>query len=370
MGAQPRVAVTMTQCWHRVPGGVASSVTRLVAALDRSGSVRPVGVGPRSRRAPSPWAPTVEVASLSLPLPVLYDAWDLTGRPAVESATGPVDLVHVTIPISPRRADAPIVATVHDVFPLTRPDDFTGRGARLMRRGLHRLRTEATRVAVPTEHVARQCRALGFDAERLAVVPWGVDVAPVDDEQVVAVRRRHGLDGDYVLVVGTLEPRKGLDVLARAVARLDRPELTLAIAGPIGWGADPGDELAAVAGPVARLGFVPSEDLAPLRRGAAAVCSPSVAEGFGLPVLEALAAGAAVVTTSGTAMEEVAAGAAQLARPGDPESLAEALAAVLDDPGRSAELRSAGMRRAGELTWERSAAAMTEVYRAALADPR
>ncbi|MFI5045031.1 MAG: glycosyltransferase family 1 protein, partial [Acidimicrobiales bacterium] len=112
----PRVAVTLTQCWHRVPGGTATSVVDLVGAIARTGAVDLVGVGPRTNVDPTPPVPAIDVARLSLPLPVLYDAWSVSRRPTIESATGPVDVVHVTVPMSPPVTPAALVATVHDLF--------------------------------------------------------------------------------------------------------------------------------------------------------------------------------------------------------------------------------------------------------------
>lgn len=359
-----RVAVTLTQCWHRVPGGTATSVLDLVRALGAGPSgLDLVGVGPRSGRLPAaPWTPPIEVVRLGLPLPYLYDAWTLLGRPTVESATGPVDLVHLTVPITPPRTEVPLVATVHDVLPLTRPEWFTGRGARLMRRGLDAIRRTAAVVMVPSQVVADEAAAQGFDPGRLVVVPWGAGPAPAPGPDDTATRRRHGLTGPYVLFVGTAEPRKGLAVLAAALVRLGRPDLTLALAGPPGWGDADGGLLASVPGPVVRLGFVDRSDLPSLQRGAELAVVPSLAEGFGLPVLEALSAGAAVVTTSGTACGEVAGPAAELVPPADPQSLADAMARLLDDAPARDRLRRAGPARAAGFRWADTAQAVRDVY--------
>lgn len=367
MPSVPRVAVTLTQCWHRVPGGTATSVLRLVRELRSGGHAGVVGVVPANRRRPdAAFRPDGPTSRLPLPLPVLYDAWARTGRPRVGARA---DLVHLTVPVGPSRGDRPMVATVHDVLPLRRPEDFTGRGARLMRVGLDRIRREADLVMVPSQVVASDCVAHGFRPERLRVVPWGApDPAglAVGPAEVARVRVAHGLEGPYVLFVGTVEPRKGLAVLARAMARLGRADLTLAVAGPAGWGDADGGALAGVPGPVARLGFVPADDLPALQHGAAAFCFPSTGEGFGLPVAEAMAAGAAVVTTSGTACAEVAADAAVLAPPGDDAALAHALARVLDDPDLARSLRDRGRDRAAQLPWSRTAGLVAAVYEEAL----
>lgn len=365
------VAVTVTQCWHRVPGGTATSILELLRHLRRRADAPTlVGVAPRAHRVPpAPWTPPVPVAHLPLPLPVLYDAWTLLRWPSVEPATGPVDLLHLTVPVTPPRSRVPLVATVHDVLPLTHPEWFTRRGARLMRRGLERVRDEARAVMVPSAAVAAEARAAGFDEDRLVVVPWGS--APVPEpppERIAAVRVRHGLRGPYLLFVGTAEPRKGLAVLADALIRLGRAGLTLAVAGPPGWGDADAGLLAGVPGPVVRLGFVDPGDLPTLHRGAVATVVPSLAEGFGLPVLEALAAGAAVVTTSGTACGEVAGDAALLVPPGDAEALASALGRLLDDAEVRERLRAAAPARAAAFHWGDTAAAVLEVYRRVLGE--
>ncbi|MHB1139982.1 MAG: glycosyltransferase family 4 protein [Microthrixaceae bacterium] len=376
MPETPRVAITVTQCWHRVPGGTATSIQRLVDALAATEQVDLVGVAPRGelRRpstwrgvdVPTGWVPDVALARLPLPLPVLYDAWTRLGRPTVTASTGPVDLVHLTVPVTPPRDVVPLVATVHDLFPLTHPQLMTGRGAGLMAAGLDTIRERAVRVVVPSETVARECRAHGFDADRLRVVPWGVRQDGPDELDARRIRDRLGLHGPFVLFLGTLEPRKNLAGLLDALVQLGRPDVTLVVAGPDGWG-DPvagpsGVGLGDVPGPVLRLGYVPEHDLPALQRAADVCCVPSLAEGFGLPVLEAMAAGAAVVTTRDTATGEVGGDGARSVDTSSPTSLAAALGEILDDPDGAADLRSRARARAAEFTWERTARATLAVY--------
>ena len=275
--------------------------------------------------------------------------------------------MHVTVPIAPPRERVPMVATVHDLLPLTMPEMFNRRGVRLMTRGLHRIAEEAAIVMVPAEVVRADFVAHGFRPARLRVVPLGVELRdPADPDAVAAAQLRHRLDGPYVLFVGTAEPRKGLDVLIDAVRRLDRPGLTLALAGPDGWGDALGPRLDALGDRVRRLGFVPAADLPLLQAGAAVCCLPSWAEGFGLPVLEAMAAGSPVVTTAGTSMQEVAGDAALCVPAGDAEALAAALADVLDDAALAGRLRERGRQRAAEYPWSRTAASVVDAYREVL----
>lgn len=384
MSDRPRVAVTLTQCWHLVPGGSATSILGLVDAVASTGEVDLVGVGPAGElRRPSTWAtgrgrgrlpeppftPTIPLRRVGLPLPILYDAWERLGRPSIESAVGAVDLVHLTIPVPVPPSATPVVATVHDLVPLTEPELLTGRGARLTRAGIEWIRTHARRVMVPSRSVEAECVEHGFDPERIRVVPWGVDLTASEPaaEQVERVLRRHSVHAPYVLFVGTVEPRKNLAGLMRAMSRLGRPDVSLVLVGPDGWGPSLDGELAGVPGPVRRLGFLPSADVAALQRGAAAFCFPSLVEGFGLPVLEAMAAGAAVVTSAGTATEEVGGDGAVLVDPRDPDAIAAAIGALIDDPDEAASLRSRGRHRAGTFRWDDAARRTIEVYREALA---
>jgi glycosyltransferase involved in cell wall biosynthesis len=366
------VAVTLTQLWHRVPGGTATSVLELVDALAGRSDLRLAGVGARGAPSGSVALPgAVPVATLPLPVSVLYDSWDRLGRPSVEPVVAPVlggvDVVHLTVPMGPPRSRAALVATVHDLFPLSRPEWFTRRGVRLMAPALQRIRDHADAVVVPSAAVAEDCRHHGFDPARLHVVPWGTRPVTPPADGGASVRRRYGLDGPYVLFVGTVEPRKGLPVLADALARIGRPDLTLVVAGPAGWGPETAQHLAAVPGPIVRTGFVAAEELLGLRTGAAVCCLPSWAEGFGLPALEALAAGTPLVTSSGTAMAEVAGDAAVLVPPGRADLLADALREVLDDRALADRLRAEGPRRAAAYRWEDTAAGYAEVYRHAVA---
>lgn len=347
----------LTQCWHAVPGGTARSVLQLLDALGATGDVDLVGVGPRGGEAAPPWRPSVPVVRTSLPLPFLYDAWHTLRRPALPRALGPVDVVHVTAPVVPPVGRTPMVATVHDLFPVTRPDLLTRRGARLMRRGLELVRDEAAVVMVPSEVVAADCRDFGIDAARIRVVPWGVVPAAPGPEEIAAAMARHGVEGPYVLFVGTLEPRKNLTRLVDAFGRLGLAGTTLVLVGPDGWGGP-----VAAGARVVTTGFVPDADLAPLMAGAAAFCFPSLAEGFGLPVLEAMAAGAAVVTSAGTACAEVAGDAAVTVDPTDTDALAAGLRSVLDDDDLAADLRRRARDRAGEFTWSAAAAATLAAY--------
>src|SRR5688572_24880268 len=152
-----RVAVTLEQCWHRVPGGTARSTLDTVAAVAARGDVDQVGVSAWHRQpAPEAWRPSVPVRRLPLPRLALYDAWQRLRRPHVERATGPVDLVHATAHVA-SASRAPWVATIHDLHFLHEPGHFTRRGVSVFMRFLDLVRAEAALVVCPSEATRRDC---------------------------------------------------------------------------------------------------------------------------------------------------------------------------------------------------------------------
>ncbi|MGI8757560.1 MAG: glycosyltransferase family 4 protein [Acidimicrobiales bacterium] len=365
MDGTRRVAVTLEQCWHRVPGGTATSILRVVRALSRRGDLNLVGVSARHRDPPPPsFRPSIEVRPLPLPRLALYEAWHALRWPPVERATGPVDLVHATAVVVPPTS-APLVVTIHDLAFLADSAHATRHGHRFFRRGTELARRHARLVLVPSEATAAECRHAGFAPERIRLVPWGVDAHAVTDQEVEAVRRTHALDRPYVLFVGTVEPRKNLAGVIGAMATLAGRDVDLVLVGPAGWNEDLDRRIAALDGTgirVRRLGFQPPEALPALYAACAAFCFPSRREGFGLPVLEAMGHGAPVVTSASTATAEVAGDAALLVDPRDHAAIGAALARVLDDAALATDLRTRGRARAATYTWERTADLTAAAY--------
>jgi glycosyltransferase involved in cell wall biosynthesis len=359
-----RVAVTVEQCWHRVPGGSAVATLELLRALVDHGGAELVGVAAYHASLPQePWRPPIPILRLPLPRLALYETWHALRWPTVERTTGPVDLVHATAVAVPA-AHAPLVVTVHDLAFLHDPDQPTRHGLRFFRRGLELTRRHARVVLCPSDATRADCEAAGIEADRIRVVPWGVRSSGVDGEAVAKARRRFGLNRPYVLFAGTVEPRKNLPRLVAAFGSLvlDGTDVDLALAGPAGWNEDLDRLVAGRGDRVKPLGFVPRRDLSALYRGASAVCYPSLREGFGLPVLEAMAEGAPVITSKGTATEEVAGDAALLVDPTDEDAIAEAIATVVADEALARRLGEAGRARAALFTWERTAALTVKAY--------
>ena len=357
-----RVAVTLEQCWHRVPGGTATAALGLVAALAARDDIEVVGVAARHGEPPEPpFVPAVAVEHLPVPRRVLYETWHTRWPwPPVQRATGPVDVVHGTGVAVPPAAGAPVVMTVNDLAFLADPGSFTRNGVRFFHRATEAARRRAALVVVPSEATAADCREAGFDPDRLRVVPWAHEAEPAGPEAVAEARRRHGLPERYGLFVGTLEPRKNLARLVEAWRAIGT-DVPLVLAGPSGWGD------AGIDGPGVRpIGFVSTPERDALFAGAAVVAYPSVREGFGLPVLEAMAQGAPVVTSSGTSTEEVAGDAAVLVDPLDVGSIADGLRRVLDDAAAAADLGERARARAATFTWSRCADGHVAAYREAM----
>jgi glycosyltransferase involved in cell wall biosynthesis len=361
-----RVAFTLEQCWHAVPGGTAVAALELARAIDARENVELAGVAARHRaEPPEPWRPPIAVAQLPLPRLALYEAWHRLRRPSVEHATGPVDVIHATgIAMPP--ASRPVVSTVHDLSYLDYPEMFSRQGLRFFRRALELTLSDARLVLCSSLATLERCREAGFDEARLRHVPLGVRVEPVIDEHVAAVRTRYGLERDYVLWTGTVEPRKNLRGLLRAFAQVE-PTVDLALVGPPGWNEDVEAVLGGLPHSVRlrihRVGWVSRDDLGALYAGAAVFCFPSLLEGFGFPVVEAMAHGTPVVTSTGTSTEELVDGGAGLAvDPSDVEAIAQGISSVLSDEARAAGLAEAGRTRAAEYTWERSATLVERAY--------
>jgi glycosyltransferase involved in cell wall biosynthesis len=318
--------------------------------------------GHRSLRSRLPAG--VRARGLPVPARVLRAAWRRLPVPPIELLVGAVGVMHATNFVLPPAIRAAGVLTVHDLAFLDRPDELAP-----AEHGLPALvRAAARRAAVvctPTTAVARQVvQRLGVRDDRIVVTPLGVDPAWfVAAAPNAETRRRLRLPKQYLLFVGTAQPRKGLDVLLAAhAAAPSAPPLVLA--GAAGWGPQPADPEPAERHRVLRTGYLSEVDLRRVVAGATALVLPSRDEGFGLPLLEALACGIPVITTDAPALLEVAGGHAQHVPVGDVDALAHALATV-DAAARDAETAAARRAHASEFTWRACAESTVDAYRLA-----
>lgn len=351
-----RVAYTLEQCWHPSPGGTAIAALRIAREL----TTRPDDVELRlvAGRHPVPPAPEFRpagaVAMLPLSRPLLYEAWNRLNWPRVESVVGEIDVAHAT-GLVPCATASPLVVTVHDLAFVHDPAKFSLQGIRVMTRSLETIKRRADLVICSSTATMQDCADAGLDADRLRHVPLGVDIVEVTADDVERVRRRYLLPDEFVLFLGTLEPRKNLARLAEAMTRSGMPG-PLVVAGAEGWG----DVGVVDHGSTIFLGFVPGDDLAALYAAASVFAYPSEREGFGLPVVEAMAQGTPVVTSVGTSTEEVASGAAVLVDAFDADDIARGIRDAVEGAD---ELSVAGRRRARELTWSIAADRTLAVYR-------
>ncbi len=287
----------------------------------------------------------MRVRSRPVPARGLQAAWARTPFPPVELLTGPLDVFHATNFVLPPLRRARGVVTVHDLAFLHHTDTVSAASARyrvLVPRSLDRARV----VLTPSEAVAEQVREAYAPRVPVVAVPHGVDPGWLAPQP-----RPAGMPGAYVLFVGTLEPRKDLPTLL-AAHRLVPDAPPLVLVGPPGWG-----EQVDVSGCLTP-GFLGDEALRAVVAGASALVLPSRDEGFGLPVLEALAAGTPVLASDLPVLREVGGEHVRYAAPGDPEAFADGLRALLDSPPDPAP----GVAHAASHTWRRSAAAHRAAY--------
>lgn len=362
MGNTLRVALTLEQLWHDVPGGTGVAGIEMARALSARTDVEVIGVAAKhDSPPPEPWTPPIPVEQLGLRRLFLYESWHRLRRPAVQKATGDIDVIHATsIAIPPK--SAPLVVTVHDLAPLTDPRNFTKRGVRFFRKGLALTWRDADLIVCPSRATFDACRDKGFEMDRLRFVPMGVRSEQATSTEIEAVRARHGLEKPYILWTGTIEPRKNLPRLLTAYGKL-APDQELVLVGPKGWNEDIERLLAGQRPDIKVIGFVPSDELRALYAGADVFCFPSLEEGFGLPVLEAMAQGTPVVTSLGTSTEELGRDAAVLVNPKSSDSIREGLGRVLSDASLAAKLTEVGRERAAAYSWERTAELLVDVYR-------
>jgi glycosyltransferase involved in cell wall biosynthesis len=256
-----------------------------------------------------------------------------------------LDVLHCPTFRAPLRSPVPLVITVLDLAVLRHPETFNQWTRRYSRLFVPRVAQSARIVIAISEFTRRELLdLLRIPDERIRVIPMGVSD--------VFAASGPAAEGDYVLAVGTLEPRKNLAAAEAAARRLG---VELRVVGEKGWGGVRADGW---------LGRVSDERLAELYRGARCFVFPSLYEGFGIPVVEAMACGTPVVTSIGGATEETAGGAAVLVDPRDPASIA---AGIEEASARRNELIRLGLDRASAFTWDRVAKATAEVYREAAA---
>lgn len=287
----------------------------------------------------------------------------------VEVFTGRVNLFYSPdFVLPPTLPTTRTLLTVHDLSFLRYPEHFVPKLVRYLARVVPDSVRRADRILADSEATRTDLiELLGTPPEKVEVLYSGVDarfgLQPEEGERE-RLRARYGLDRPYVLAVGTLQPRKNYVRLIRAFVRLPIDQTVLVIAGGRGWLYEEVlQEAARFPDRVRVLGFVEDADLPALYRGASLFVMPSFYEGFGLPVLEAMACGVPVVCSRASSLPEVAGDAALLIDPHDEEGLAEAIQRALGDEGLRAQMRERGLARSAVFTWDRATRQFLRVMR-------
>jgi glycosyltransferase involved in cell wall biosynthesis len=271
----------------------------------------------------------------------------------VERVLSDIDVLHNTS-IIPFATKGKMVSTVHDLAFLHHPDFFTRHGNAVFARSLKVLKKRADMLLCSSTATVNDCLEVGFTPDRLRLVPLGVRTERASADHIAQVRAAFNLPSEFILFVGTLEPRKNLAKLVEALSgQVDLPPLV--VAGAQGWG----DVSVAASDNVKFLGHVEERFLSGLYAAASVMAYPSLWEGFGLPVLEAMAQGTPVVTSELISTQEVAEGAAVLVDPRSAESIQHGIRTALAD---RASLSQRGLERATHASWSTTAQLTAAAY--------
>jgi glycosyltransferase involved in cell wall biosynthesis len=362
------------------PGGAGRYTIALAAGL----AARPdVSLTLVARRNDAPRWETVGARRLRPAVPTSRPgrlAFEQVGLPALLRSAA-VTVHHGPHYTMPARPPVPCVVTIHDCTFFDHPEWHLRTKAAFFRRAIRRAAQHAGALVCVSQVTAERLHANCRVRAPVFVAPHGVDhgrFSPAEPSPGAdgAALRELGLPTErpFVAFIGTLEPRKGVATLVAAFDVLadNRPDLVLVLAGQPGWGLAETERALAAARHgerIVRTGYLPETAVPALLRRAAVVAYPAVEEGFGLPALEALACGAPLVTTEGTAMAELAGGAALLVPPGAMGPLAEALEAALD-AGPETGRRALGLQAAAARTWEASVAEHVRAYAVARQAPQ
>jgi glycosyltransferase involved in cell wall biosynthesis len=368
------LAFLIDQVFFQAPGGMGTYVRELVPALSRAEPSLEITLFHSRFEAAPPEAwmgryPRVEVPSS---IRRLYPSWALARRPPLPPELGTPDLIHSPVPaaVPPAGPNQRLVVTVHDVAFLVHRELFPIQWRAMYRAGLFRAVRSADAIITVSRHTAEDLvRYRRIDQRRIHVVPLAASLPHIgsDMEETLA---RLKIRPPFVLFVGTLEPRKNLVRLVRAYRRAvarGAPH-ALVLAGPIGWGHQQlMRELALEApGEIILTGETSQADRDALYRGASVFVYPSLYEGFGLPVLEAMGRGAPCVVSTSSSLPEVA---GEAALPVDPRSVAgltEAIERVINDRELASSLSAAGRKRADRFSWDETARQTLDVYKSIL----
>jgi glycosyltransferase involved in cell wall biosynthesis len=313
----------------------------------------------------------LQLSRLPTNLPPVRILWEQALLPWIVRREA-LDLLHNMAFVGPLASSCPFVVTVHDLSFLFFPHSFRSLRRSYLRVFARMSVRQARRVIAVSESTKNDLvKIYGISPAKIDVIHNGVDASfqPLPADQVASFRQQKRLPDRFMLFVGTLEPRKNIVRLIEAYAKLPMERPPLLLVGGKGWFYDEifaQVEALGLTGDVRFVGFVPAEELPLWYNAAALFVYPSIYEGFGLPPLEAMACGTAVITSTASSLPEVVGQAGQLVDPTDTDALASAMAHVLDNGDVQQEMEAAGLVQAAGFSWESAARGTVDSYRRAL----
>lgn len=353
-----KVALHVGQVAQPIPGGIGRYTKALIKSLPKD----EVTLHTFAPADPPVDAPPRYKKISKLNYRVEYELWHRFRSRDLEIEG---DVVHAPSLAIPPSKSKPLVVTVHDIAFSRHPGAFSRRGIRFHSKGIAIARKEASALIVPSRFTHDELVREGVNPALIHVIPHGIDIEEnIDTSQDKDIVTSLGVPERYVLAVGTIEPRKNLPMLVRAVetVRSRGEDISLVLVGPRGWGEVNGLERDFVY----ETGRVSDDILDALMRQAIVYCVPSVYEGFGMPALEAMARKTAVIASGVASLPEVVGDAGTLLDPLDSAAWALAIERVATDEEFRADQASRGLVRAKSFTWEASARAHVGAYRDAL----
>ena len=352
--------------------GVASYTENLVKAMLRQKGHEFVLFGTSFGRQKELWSfihslPTdssFRAKTFSVPISLVSFFWNQLHIGRIERFTGSFDILHTSDWVEPP-SKIPKVTTIHDLMIYKFPEHLPEEIIETQRRKLAWVSRESKLIIADSKSTKSDIvRLLNIPAEKIHVIYLGVDDAyfPQSRNRVTAVLHKYRVQQPYFLCVGTREPRKNLQRVLSAFSGIAQKNMSLVIVGNFGWGED-----VAIIPSVKVLGFVPKTDLPVLYTGATAFVYPSLYEGFGLPVLEALSCGTPVVTSNRGSLGEIAEGIAIEVNPENSSDIRRGLESmILLTPAKRKALVQKGLQHAAQFTWEKTARNTIEVYKKAV----
>jgi glycosyltransferase involved in cell wall biosynthesis len=365
------VAMQIDQLWFQAPGGIGTYVRSLVPALvrqDPSVDVKLFHARFGSQEPPERWVRDFWVEELPASIRTLYPSWNLAARPPLPPSLQSADVVHATNPaaIPPAAPGQRLVVTVHDLAFKHYPGMFERSWRYLYELGLRAAVRRADAIITPSRNTAEDVLSrTRVEPAKLHVVPLAasLDIETTDADLTLA---RLKVPEPFILFTGTLEPRKNLVRLIRAYRRVAATGVphALVLAGALGWHHSALMREIALEGPgeIALTGPLSAEDLDALYRSADVFVYPSLYEGFGLPVIEAMARGIPTVASSTSSLPEVGGDAALWVNPRSVREIAHAIETILTDLDLAERLSARGRRRAEQFSWDETARMTLQVY--------